>query len=602
MLAVLDFTLAVWEEKFSKAISRLHFLKSIELVDEWQYLLLFYSSQIYCFMGELNLAESHIREALDLNIVKQAELLRGYILLGCSMVLLMQDKQDIQPEIMDEMMPLAEKHDYKYLLGHGKRMAAFTGYRNHDPEKALKLLEESTGFFETIGNIPMMAANNLYRCLWLCQGSGAKEDILLEAQRALKDLMAEPSGMCLQEIGLSLFGAVAREGGEYQLADESLSAALEKSKAKGTAQVTAGVLLHLAKLRYDTGRHQEGDAFLHQAFDTAKDYQYVMFWDLHFPTLVEMSARCLQVGIHGDWARSLVERYFGSDGAEYLVMKAALVKKDLFRELAAAFLYRYGGDHETHLPKIYFSLFGRFTMTVDGVIVPESEWKTKKIAGVLKFLLVHRNRLVSKDQLMEVFWPGVDKKLASTSLRAALYELKKVLRKYGLSTEGQMSLLNENRNSLGIYAGNALTVDVDLFLAHFEELKKLPEKNLEEKKEILEMLVLLYQGDLLEEELYEDWTFTEREGLRSIYLRAAADLSGIYARDNEGDKAEKLLLKMLSNDRYNEEACLRLLELYISNNQKSRAVRLYEKFSSRFEKDLGIQPNHSLLAAIKEHQ
>lgn len=82
MLAVLDFTLAVWEEKFSKAISRLHFLKSIELVDEWQYLLLFYSSQTYCFMGELNLAESHIREALDLNIVKQAELLRGYILLA----------------------------------------------------------------------------------------------------------------------------------------------------------------------------------------------------------------------------------------------------------------------------------------------------------------------------------------------------------------------------------------------------------------------------------------------------------------------------------------------------------------------------------------
>lgn len=50
-------------------------------------------------------------------------------------------------------------------------------------------------------------------------------------------------------------------------------------------------------------------------------------------------------------------------------------------------------------------------MTVDGVIVPESEWKTKKIAGVLKFLLVHRHRLVSKDQLMEVFCPGLIKSL-----------------------------------------------------------------------------------------------------------------------------------------------------------------------------------------------
>lgn len=104
-----------------------------------------------------------------------------------------------------------------------------------------------------------------------------------------------------------------------------------------------------------------------------------------------------------------------------------------------------------------------------------------------------------------------------------------------------MSLLNENRNSLGIYAGNAITVDVDLFLAHSEELKKLPEKDLEREKEGLEMLVSLYQGDLLEEEIYEDWTFTEREGLRSIYFRAATDLSGIYVMNNEGNKAEKLL-------------------------------------------------------------
>jgi DNA-binding SARP family transcriptional activator len=128
---------------------------------------------------------------------------------------------------------------------------------------------------------------------------------------------------------------------------------------------------------------------------------------------------------------------------------------------------------------------------------------------------------------MDVFWPEADKKQASMSLRAAKYELRKVLRNYGVAVDEDSLFFSEKRDDLGVCSGNMLVVDIDIFLGCFHELKMLPatKNNMQKKKTILEQMMDLYQGDLLEEELYEDWTFAEREELRSIYLESALGLA-----------------------------------------------------------------------------
>jgi len=203
---------------------------------------------------------------------------------------------------------------------------------------------------------------------------------------------------------------------------------------------------------------------------------------------------------------------------------------------------------------------------------------------------------------MEVFWPEVDKKSASMSLRAAQYELKKVLRKYGVAAEGKASLLNEKRDNLEVRTGSLLAVDVDSFLSLSGELKALPpnKNGSGQKKTILERMVALYRGDYLEEDIYEDWTFAEREELRSIYFGSTIELANVYVMNGDKNKAEKLLLKILAIDPYNEEACLCLLKLYIATNQRGRAVKLYSNFVNRFEKELRIKPDERLALVFKE--
>jgi DNA-binding SARP family transcriptional activator len=297
---------------------------------------------------------------------------------------------------------------------------------------------------------------------------------------------------------------------------------------------------------------------------------------------------------------TLIDRYYGSEAAEFL-RRTALNSYDP-KKSADAFLSRYGTREDLPAPIIRVNLFGRFSISINDIVVSKAEWKTKKITGVLKYLLVHRGRAISKDRLMDVFWPGSDKKLASMSLRAAQYELKKVLRKYGVSVEAGTSFLNEKRDTLEVRTGKMLVVDIDLFLSYFNELKKLPPtiSDPDQKTTILERMVALYQGDLLEDELYEDWAFAEREELRSIYFGAVMELANIYIMGGDNGKAEKLLLRILDMDQYNEEACLCLLRLYMTTNQKGRAVKLYSKFADRFEKELNIRPDDKLSAVIHE--
>jgi len=610
--AILVFNLtamAVWEEQLPKVAVLSRRLESLALEEDWQYAAYLHSAIACWMLGDLDLAEGQIRQALKLDFVQKSTLFKIYCHGVVCVILLLTDKMDVFCMELSMMLETGEKHNFKYALAFGKRLAAINSYRRHDLEDALEQIEDSTRLWEEIGNQAMANSNRLYRCLWQYNskpGAGVNQQqcdarqLLADAKKALKSLTAAPSGMCLHDIGRSVMGAVAREAEEYQLAEKSLTMAVKKSRAKGAKQIQCGACLHLAKLYFDTDDHSQGEDYLRQAFDLAEENSYTMFWDLHHPTLVEMAARCIKSRIHAGYARALIARYYGTEAAGYFSRKADSIAGELISGFANTFIERYCWQDDQQSPGISVNLFGKFEIAVDGVPIPDSEWKTKKIPGTFKYLLINRGIQVSRTQLMDLFWPEADQQSALYSLRAALYELRRVLRKYGVPLEGKASFLNDKRDSLGVRTGHLLTIDVDAFLACLEELKKLPANgDGTGRKKILEKMIPLYRGDLLENDGYE-WVFAQREELRSLYFSSVIELADIYITGGDNLKAEKLLLKALAMDPYHEEACLRLLKLYIATNQRGRAVKLYSDFANRFEKELDIKPDERLELVIKK--
>ncbi|MEQ8175520.1 MAG: BTAD domain-containing putative transcriptional regulator, partial [Syntrophomonadaceae bacterium] len=555
---VFKISLAFIEDKYREATQILDLIKGYELIYEWRWTALFYGILSHGFLGDLKPAHSIGRELIMLDVGQNSDLLGPYGLLTYSLVLQLQDEYD--NNILRELSSVSQKANFHYILGNAKRLEALTAYRNHSLDTAISLLNAGTSDFEQVGNIALASLNILTRCLWLSPVENPA-DSLAEAQQALKQLLNRPSGWCYQEIGLSFFGAIAREAGEFKLAEKHLKTALGRSKRKGAKQVLTGVYMHLAQLYFTTGDDIRGQEHLQSALGLAANNNYVMFWDLHFPTLVEMAARALKYGIHPEYALMLITRYYGPEAADAFSRGVMQTPHASLKGFSTAFLSNYGSGEREPSIRYRIQLLGRFSMAVNGIAIPEKEWKTKKIVGILKYLLLHRGRTVFKNHLMEVFWPGTEMEAAAVSLRAALYELKKVLKKYGMPAEGKDSLLTERKDRLNLPAGILLEVDLDEFRAGAERIKQLAHdgNNDEERKILLERITGLYQGALLEEDMYEDWIAEDRKAAQDTFFTAVLELARIYLQENQTNKSETLLLRILRMDPYHEEACRYLL-------------------------------------------
>src|SRR5215216_4389407 len=72
-------------------------------------------------------------------------------------------------------------------------------------------------------------------------------------------------------------------------------------------------------------------------------------------------------------------------------------------------------------------LLGRFRVVVGGQPLPDSVWHRRKARQLFKCLLSRPNRRLTKDELVELFWPDSDPQAASTNLRSTVHAIRRAL-------------------------------------------------------------------------------------------------------------------------------------------------------------------------------
>jgi hypothetical protein len=83
-------------------------------------------------------------------------------------------------------------------------------------------------------------------------------------------------------------------------------------------------------------------------------------------------------------------------------------------------------DAVTDEPCLQVRFFGHFQMLCNGD--PVGLGRRSKALAIFKYLLAHRNPQVSRDHLIEWFWPESSLKEARSSLNVAICTLRKLLR------------------------------------------------------------------------------------------------------------------------------------------------------------------------------
>ncbi len=603
-LTILDMVRSIGQDRFTDAEAQSEGMLFTQLPEDSQWLYLILSCIIYCCLGKLDHATHCMEVALELNKFKNIEPSTGFILMFLSLSQLLKNEKASLSAHTAKVISIGEKYEYEYLTAHGYRLTAYEKYLSFDRGAADAMLSQSTFHFLCINNKAMVAACKLLQSLWSIQPDGPAPDI--EAGMKEIDLIREHwPGLLIFEAAQSILGAIAREAGDFSFAEHCLLSSIESAKEKKGQQTLCGAYFHLARLYFSAGDAEQGHCSLRQALELAAGGRYFMFWDIHIPTLTEMALRGIRYGYSAAYAEELLLRFYNTNTAKYLSEKIKTMDENRIQSFVDEFVYAYNRDHQGPTYFVQASLFGNPEISVNGIRIPETEWKTKKVKAFMEYLLLRSGSVVSKEVLAEILWPDTDSKSSTASQRTALYHLRKTLSGYQVETAGANAFIQETPEGLIIRKNSSLELDLHEFLHLYEEWAGMVKHESQDENklaEILKRMVQIYKGDLLEGNDFGDQLLHERERLRSIFLEACQRLSSFFISNGEFSQAEDILRRAFALEPYDENLCLELLKLYRMQGRKSKAVKLYYSFKERLEQELGIMVDKRLTDMIRMPQ
>jgi DNA-binding SARP family transcriptional activator len=232
------------------------------------------------------------------------------------------------------------------------------------------------------------------------------------------------------------------------------------------------------------------------------------------------------------------------------------------------------------------TLLGRVRITHDN-------WRTevtmtREIQALLAYLLVHRNKIHSRETIAGVFWGERSQEKARGSLNTALWRLKKALEPDEVLA-GRY-LVNSHQGSVSFNRESQYWLDIETFettinqslISDFQRVEQHCVSNLEN-------VLTFYNGDFLEG-FYMDWILRERERLRTLYLKSLAYLLKYYQFHKCYEKAISYGQQILYLEPLREEIHRDVMRLYSENGQRVLAMQQYEICRSLLDRELNILP------------
>lgn len=549
----------------------------------WDYTFKMAKGIILYRSGDLKAAEKIVPQILNHQTALTNDLWRSIGLASCHAVTsLMRDIEGSQ-RIVAELASIGEKYNSDYAKGYALRLVSYIKYQTRDIKGAVSNMDESSNIFARNGNPIMACVERITKHMWETEYSPA-EPLTENALKDLNELVSLKPGQGFLESCQAVVSAVLKEANNLIESEKLLLQSYKTSKDKNALQSMCGATMHLADLYFRKNAVELEKKYLIIWENTASKNNYIYFREMNYPALVRVCARCIGEKINPGYMQKIISIYFGADAAAFILQNHAQTAVD-----PKAFI----SDHSLSLQKkklIRIKLFGSFKMIIDNTELGENEWKTRKICGILKYILANPEKTVSREILSTLFWPESDSKAAFTSLRAALYELRKTLARFGLAFESEDALIVENKNGFQLSGKNQIETDTDTFSALYNNYKS-NKLSSDEIKALLGQLVEIYTGDFLENDLYDDWIALSREHFRSMFIEASYNLAKIFVSDDESEQAETLLVHHMKIDPYDEKACSMLIHLYNKTGRENQADSLRRQFTKRFEAEMGVKPD-----------
>jgi predicted ATPase/DNA-binding SARP family transcriptional activator len=222
--------------------------------------------------------------------------------------------------------------------------------------------------------------------------------------------------------------------------------------------------------------------------------------------------------------------------------------------------------------RVDIELLGGFVVAVDGRRVPDTSWRRRHAAALVKLLALRPGRRLPREQVMDALWPDLLVDEAAPRLHKAAHFARTAL--------GSQDSVVLAADVVSLFPTAEVTIDVDQFDEAVEAYRS--GGNLARADDAIDV----YRGALLPDDLYEPWTESERERRRLAYL-------GLL---RERERWEELV----AAEPLDEEAHLRLASEHLQRGDGSSALRQLELMGQVWRRELDAEPGEAAQALRTE--
>jgi DNA-binding SARP family transcriptional activator len=204
--------------------------------------------------------------------------------------------------------------------------------------------------------------------------------------------------------------------------------------------------------------------------------------------------------------------------------------------------------------------------------------------SLFAYLIMHRRRRHSRDELASTFWPDLAQ--PRRRLSHALWQIQDVLGEL----EGGERYLDATPETLGFNTAAPYWLDVEEFERRLRDVgQSLHRPSGASDLEELRAGVELYRGDFLSG-FYDDWVVAEQERLREQYLGGLAEIVQLTKSQGRYDEALAYARRLSHHDPLREDIYRELMRLCVLVGRSSEALHEYERCRSVLAEELGTEP------------
>jgi len=246
---------------------------------------------------------------------------------------------------------------------------------------------------------------------------------------------------------------------------------------------------------------------------------------------------------------------------------------------------------QTPATRLRLRLLGPFEAQVGETAI--SSWPGRKARLLLAYLALERGRMVPKDVLIELFWPGARSDRGANNLSIAIYQIRSSLAAAPPEAAHAITVRQ------GLYGLDPARVEVDLWQlqAGLEQARHalVDGKDRPKIQTLLRTAVDLCRGELLASDPYEDWVAEPRRTLNAAWHQALVWLATDSSLQADWLGVLDFAGQILQRDSCDEAAHRMLINAHLRLGNRSQAAQQYQVCVEALRSELGVRPSPETL-------